>query len=85
MSEAASKTDQQFQEEAFTRSFIEQKIADYALMLKQWDEGAFTEEVERGSIERSLNKWLDELCGVAELRWTPTVEEAFLLANGWRA
>jgi hypothetical protein len=84
VSRLAAKTDAQFNEEAYTRTFVEQKIADYALMLEQADEGLH--KVTRPALEGHLNRWLDELAAlVGGLPWTPeTVKEIELMTTGGR-
>lgn len=82
MSKLAPKTDLQFHEEAYTRTFVEQKIGDYALMLRQADEGRH--KVTRPALEGHLNRWLDELCDMAELRWVPSLAEELKMAKGWK-
>lgn len=84
MPRLAPKTDAQFQDEAYTRTFVEQKIGDYAEMLKQADEGLH--KVTRPALEGHLNRWLDELAAlVGGLPWTPeTVKEIEFMTTGGR-
>lgn len=77
-----AKTDQGFQDEAFTRQFVLDKIAHYRELRAQHLKGVNTPSWEE--IGRSLNVWLDELCALAEIRWSPTPEEEMKMANGWR-
>lgn len=80
---APAKTDQQFQDEAFTRTFIEQKLEHWREMLAEALAGNSNVPGE-ADCRRALNTWLDELCSLAELRWVPTPEEDLRLSNGWR-
>ena len=83
MSKLARKTDQQFQDEAFTRQFCMDKLAHWRELLLQHDEGLTNKTLTRAEILRSLNTWLDELAAVAEIRWLPSTEREKRIM-GWR-
>lgn len=68
MARLAPQTDQEFQEEAFTRQFVMDKLAHHRELFLQAKAGVVNTPT-LADVRRSLNKWLDELCGVAEIRW----------------
>lgn len=79
----APKTDQDFQDEAFTRQFVDDKLAHYREVLLQRKAGV-VHTPSLPDVRRSLNTWLDELCALAEIRWVPSPEEELKMAAGWR-
>lgn len=67
MATLRAKTDADFQTEAFTAQFCRDKLTHYRELRAQHLQGVNTPTWE--DITRSLNTWLDELCGVLEIRW----------------
>lgn len=81
VSKLAPQTDQEWQDEAFSRQFVLDKLQHYRALRAEHLRGCNTPSWEE--INRSLNTWLDELCGLAEIRWTPKTKKEKRLM-GWR-
>lgn len=78
---AAAKTDMEWQDDAFTRQHIMDRLAHYRELRAQ---GGGTSPLTAEDINRSLNTWLGELAALAEIRWVPTTDkEKALMAFKW--
>lgn len=65
-----AKTDQEFQDEAFTRQHVMDRLAHFAEMLRQHDEGMVNASVSRAELCSFLDAWLGTLVEVDELQCT---------------
>lgn len=58
---APKKTEEAFEQEAFTRQHVMDKLAHWRELLLQHDEGLTNCLLTRDEITRTIDKWLDEL------------------------
>lgn len=83
MSKLAPQTET-FEEDAFTRQQIMDKLTHWWSHLDEINRGVTNCTLTRSWVLVEMDRWLDELAQVAEIRWVPTVEEEMKLAMGWR-
>lgn len=75
MGTAAPKTDEAFQDDAFTKQFVMDKLTHYGELLRQLDAGETTLTSSRAEIAGFFENWLARLCEIDELFWVPKTEK----------
>lgn len=81
MSKLAPRTDQDFQDEAFSKQFCMDKLSHYWELRQQQREGLVNATLTEGEIEAKFDMWLAELTSVTEKRWIPATEKEKRLMN----
>lgn len=64
----AAKPDQDFEDEAFTKQFVMDKLVHHREVFLQRKAGVVNTPA-MSDIRRSLDTWLDEYGGLTEIRW----------------
>lgn len=71
----APTTDQEFQDDAFTKQFVLDKLTHYSELRRQLDAGETTLTSSRAEITSFLENWLGRLCEIDELFWVAKTEK----------
>jgi hypothetical protein len=75
MRAVGQKTDQEFQDEAFTRQFVLDKLGHFSELRRQHDEGTVNATVSRAELSTFIDHWLGTLCELDELFWVPKTKK----------
>ena len=75
--------EENFQDDAFTRQHVIDKLAHYAELRRQLDAGETTLTSSRGEITGFIDGWLGTLCELDELFWVPKTKKEKRIM-GWR-